>query len=75
MGELEAGIVATWTSAPTAVAIGGLGTVVAALAVWRWVPGLARYQWTTGSVEECPDSHGTRSSTAKSIDERGPGSI
>jgi MFS family permease len=75
LGKLQAGIVATWTSAPTAVAIGGLGTIFAALAVWRWVPGLARYQWTTDAAARRPDSRGTRSSATKSIDESGSGSI
>lgn len=75
LGELEAGIMATWTSAPTAVAVGGLGTVLAALAVWRWIPGLARYQWEPGAAESRQDMPEVRSSAAKSIDERGSRSI
>ena len=58
----QAGIVASWTSAPAAVAIGGLGTVFAALAVWRWVPGLGTsFRWDdrNAAARVRPDSRRT----------------
>ena len=75
LGELEAGIVAAWTTAPTAVALGGTGTVLAALAIWRWIPGLVRFHWHPGTAEQSVSRPEAPSSEAKSIDERGPGSI
>ena len=75
LGEFEAGLVASWTSAPAAVALGGAGTVVAALAVWRWLPGLTRFRWAPEAAATASESPATRASRAKSIDERGPGSI
>lgn len=48
LGELEAGIVATWAGAPAAVAIGGVGTVLAALIVTRRVPQILAFRWDTG---------------------------
>ena len=47
LGEFEAGVVARWTSAPVAVAIGGLGTIAAALIIWRRVPGIAAFVWAS----------------------------
>jgi hypothetical protein len=47
LGEFEAGVVARWTSAPVAVAIGGLGTIAAALIIWKRVPGIAAFGWTS----------------------------
>jgi MFS family permease len=70
LGEFEAGIIASWTSAPTAVAIGGIGTVLAALAVARRVPGIARFRWETGGVEgRAVAPAPTRPERAASIDE------
>jgi hypothetical protein len=50
LGEFEAGLVASWTSAPTAVVLGGLGTVAAAVVAARSVPALARLRWEGGMV-------------------------
>jgi hypothetical protein len=52
LGEFEAGVVARGTSAPVAVAIGGLGTIVAALIIWRHVPGIASFRWSSGDAGE-----------------------
>jgi MFS family permease len=76
LGEFEAGVVASWTSAPAAVALGGIGTVLAALAVGRFVPGIASFRWasdvTPSSGAEAPSP---RRLTAKRIDETEAGSI
>lgn len=45
LGEFEAGVVAAATSAPMAVAIGGVGTIVATLLIARRVPAIARFRW------------------------------
>ncbi len=47
LGEFEAGVVARGTSAPVAVAIGGLGTIAAALIIWKRVPGIAAFGWAS----------------------------
>jgi hypothetical protein len=52
LGEFEAGVVARWTSAPVAVAIGGIGTIAAALIIWRKVPGIAAFGWTNVEPSE-----------------------
>lgn len=76
LGEFEAGLVASWTSAPAAVAIGGAGTLLAALIVARGIPEIARYRWRLDASLEvaatvpAPPHHGT-----KDIDELGHGSI
>lgn len=44
LGELEAGVVANWKGAPFAVVTGGLGTLIAALAVAFAVPALRHYR-------------------------------
>ena len=54
LGEFEAGLVATWTSAPVAVAIGGVGTILAAAIVGLRVPGIAAFRWET-AVEAFSD--------------------
>jgi MFS family permease len=76
LGEFEAGIVASLTSAPTAVAIGGIGTILAALAVGQRVPGIARFRW--GAPNRLPEAAETRASESQGalhIDESGTGSI
>jgi MFS family permease len=75
LGEFEAGIVASWTSTPAAVALGGVGTVMAAFAVWRWIPGLTSFRWEPERAQSPDPDPGAPASGAKSIDERGPGSI
>ena len=50
LGEFEAGLVATWTSAPVAVAIGGVGTILAAAIVGLRVPGIASFRWETAAA-------------------------
>jgi MFS family permease len=51
LGEFEAGLIASLTSAPFAVAIGGIGTLLAAAIVARRVPGIARFRWD-GATQE-----------------------
>ncbi len=75
LGEFEAGLVASWTSAPAAVALGGAGTIVAALAVWRFLPGPTRFHWNPEGGETGSETLAVRTPRPKSIDERGPGSI
>lgn len=75
LGEFEAGLVAAWTGAPTAVAVGGVGTVVAALAVWRRLPGLTRFRWEPDHARTVTLDPEGQASRVKSIDERGSGSI
>jgi MFS family permease len=76
LGEFEAGLVASWTSAPAAVVIGGAGTLLAALLVARRIPEIARYRWRLEAPAEVvgavppPPNRGT-----KDIDELGHGSI
>jgi hypothetical protein len=62
LGEFEAGIVASLTSAPTAVAIGGLGTLIAALVVNRRVPGIAQFRWETSHLATSAGSAKDRNS-------------
>lgn len=45
LGELQAGILASRLGAPAAVVIGGVCTLVAALAVARIVPGIRNLRW------------------------------
>ena len=44
LGELEAGLVAHWLSAPISVVTGGLGTIVATAAIAARTPALRRYR-------------------------------
>jgi MFS family permease len=46
LGELEAGLVASWKGAPFAVITGGLGTVIASVVVAAAVPALRGYRRT-----------------------------
>jgi len=45
LGELQAGLIASRVGAPAAVVVGGVCTLVAALAVARLVPGLRNLRW------------------------------
>jgi MFS family permease len=47
LGDVRSGIVAAWTGAPVAVALGGLAAVLTALLVARQVPGIAGFRWQT----------------------------
>ena len=67
LGELEAGVVASWTGAPAAVAIGGVGTVLAALVVSRRVPRLLAFRWDS-SVPVYDQPRATRDASPR-IDE------
>ena len=76
LGELEAGIVASWAGAPTAVAIGGIGTVLATLAVARRIPGIARFRWESSRFDErLSQGAGDRALASESIDEQAAGSL
>jgi len=44
LGELEAGLVANWRGAPFSVITGGIGTLIATIAVAAGVPALRHYQ-------------------------------
>ena len=76
LGDVRSGIVASWTGAPVAVALGGLGAVLTALLVARQVPGIAGFRWQTdyasAAVMNMEKSGGKGS---KRIDERGSKSI
>jgi MFS family permease len=76
LGEFEAGLIASWTSAPVAVAAGGIGTVLAALAVGKWIPGIARFRWGDERLPDQPDSpRFPENPVARHIDESGTRSI
>jgi MFS family permease len=47
LGDVRSGIVASWTGAPVAVALGGLAAALTALLVARQVPGIASFRWQT----------------------------
>jgi MFS family permease len=44
LGELEAGLMANWRGAPFSVITGGIGTLIATLAVAAGVPALRHYR-------------------------------
>jgi MFS family permease len=68
LGEFEAGIVASLTSAPIAVAVGGLGTVAAAAVIARRVPGLIGLRWRVADArDETPNRGATRPIVARAI--------
>jgi MFS family permease len=76
LGDVRSGIVASWTGAPVAVAIGGLAAVLTALLVARQVPGIAGFRWETDSASaEIMDREKSAGEGVKRIDERGSGSI
>jgi len=76
LGDVRSGIMASWTGAPVAVAIGGLAAVLTALLVARQVPGIARFRWETDHPSvEVPNAEKTGDEGVKRIDERGSRSI
>jgi len=76
LGDVRSGIVASWTGAPVAVAIGGLAAAITALIVARQVPGIAAFRWETDRPSaEVTDTRKTGGEAAKHIDERGSKSI
>jgi MFS family permease len=76
LGEFEAGIVAAATSAPVAVALGGIGTVLMTLIIANRVPEVARFRWATGSPPPVPPAATpAQNPHAKDIDERDHRSI
>jgi MFS family permease len=76
LGEFEAGLIASFTSAPVAVAIGGIGTVLAAAIIGRRVPGIAEFRWESAAQAAMPPPSGTcPSRAAQSIDESSDRSI
>jgi MFS family permease len=76
LGDVRAGILASWTGAPVAVAIGGVAAALTALIVARLVPGIARYRWETDLASaEVPSAEKTGGERGKRIDERGSRSI
>jgi MFS family permease len=76
LGEVRSGILASWTGAPVAVAIGGLAAALTALVVARQVPGIAGFRWETENTSaEIMDGEQSGGEGAKRIDERGSRSI
>jgi MFS family permease len=76
LGDVRAGIVASWTGAPLAVAIGGLAAALTALVVARQVPGIARFRWERDRASvEIADAEKIGGEGVKRIDERGSRSI
>jgi MFS family permease len=76
LGDVRSGIVASWTGAPVAVAIGGLAAALTALIVARQVPGIARFRWETNEPSaEITDIEKIGDEGEKRIDESGVRSI
>ena len=76
LGDVRSGIVASWTGAPVAVAIGGLAAALTALIVARRVPGIARFRWETDEPSaETTDIEKIGDEGEKRIDESGVRSI
>ena len=76
LGDVRSGIVASWTGAPAAVAIGGVAAILAALIIARQVPGIARFRWASGgAIQEMAEADKSETLEAKSIDESGSKSI
>lgn len=66
LGEFEAGVAAAALGAGPAVALGGLGTVVAAAVVgWR-VPAIAAYRPLTGAPRKVGETEGEASGSTRS---------
>jgi MFS family permease len=55
LGEVEAGVVASWRGAPFSVITGGLGCLLAVGCIARWTPELRRYRAST-AVEKTVDT-------------------
>ena len=49
LGEVEAGVVASWWSAPFSVITGGLGCLCAVACIARWTPELRNYRASTAA--------------------------
>jgi MFS family permease len=76
LGDVKAGIVASWIGAPLAVAIGGLAAALTALVVARQVPGIASFRWERDRASvEIADAEKIGGEGVKRIDERGSRSI
>jgi MFS family permease len=76
LGDVRSGIVASWTGAPMAVAMGGLAAAITALIVARQVPGIARFRWETDLPSaEVTDIGKIGGNEGKRIDESGSRSI
>jgi MFS family permease len=76
LGDLRSGIVASWTGAPVAVAIGGLAAALTALLIAHQVPGIAGFRWEADDASaESMDSEKSDDEEVKCIDERGSMSI
>jgi MFS family permease len=76
LGDVRSGIVASWTGAPVAVAMGGLAAAITALIVARQVPGIAHFRWETGLPSaEVTDIGKIGGNEGKRIDESGSRSI
>jgi predicted MFS family arabinose efflux permease len=76
LGDLRSGIVASWTGAPVAVAIGGLAAALTALLIAHQVPGIAGFRWEADDASaESMDSEKSGDEEVKCIDERGSMSI
>ena len=76
LGDVRSGIVASWTGASAAVAIGGIAAVLAAAVVAWKAPGIARFRWETdGALVDVSEAEKTETQGSKRIDERGPRSI
>jgi hypothetical protein len=76
LGDVRSGIVASWTGAPVAVAVGGLAAALTALIVARQVPGIAGFRWETNNASaEITDTEKSGDEEGVRIDERGSRSI
>jgi hypothetical protein len=76
LGDVRSGIVASWTGAPVAVAVGGLAAALTALIVARQVPGIAGFRWETDNASaEITDTEKSSDEGGVRIDERGSRSI
>jgi MFS family permease len=76
LGDVRSGVVASWTGAPAAVAIGGIAAVLAAWVVARQVPEIARFRWESDdALTATSAAEKTETQGSKSIDERGPRSL
>ncbi|MFN8594266.1 MAG: MFS transporter [Thermomicrobiales bacterium] len=76
LGEFEAGVVASLTGAPAAVALGGLGTLLSVAIIANRVPAIARLRWPVSGVEkDASETELAGSRRAVDIDETGTGSI
>src|SRR5215217_1361166 len=76
LGDVRSGIIASWTGAPVAVAVGGLAAALTALIVARQVPGIAGFRWETDNASaEITDTGKSSDEGGVRIDERGSRSI